>query len=52
MHPRYQQAALRDFCRKQDIAVVAYASLGCGDLLGHQAVTDLAAKHDKTPAQV
>lgn len=51
MHPRYQQAALRAFCSQHGIAVVAYASLGCGRLLAHDTVLALARKLGRPAAQ-
>lgn len=50
-HPRYQQRELRAFCAAQGIAVQAYASLGCGALLGEPAVCGVAASAGVTPAQ-
>jgi diketogulonate reductase-like aldo/keto reductase len=50
-HPRYQQRELRDFCRQGGIAVQAYASLGCGELLREPAVEVAAAEAGVTPAQ-
>jgi len=50
-HPRYQQHELRAYCAAHGIAVVAYASLGCGHLLGDPAVVEAAAASGVTPAQ-
>jgi hypothetical protein len=52
VHPRYPNTALRQYCQAQGVAVVAYASLGCGDLLTHPTVVQVAAAAGKTPAQV
>jgi 2,5-diketo-D-gluconate reductase A len=54
LHPVFQQAELRDFQEKHDIKTEAWGPLGQGkyDLFGMQAVQDVAAAHDKTPAQV
>ena len=54
LHPVYQQKPLRDFAAQHDIAVEAWGPLGQGkyDLFGMQAIKDVAAAHDKTPAQV
>ena len=52
VHPRYPQRELREFCKQQSIAVVAYASLGCGDLLSHPTVQQTAQLCARTPAQV
>ena len=50
-HPRYQQHELRRFCRQHGIAVVAYASLGGGELLSHPTVLRAASDSGVTPAQ-
>ena len=52
VHPRYPQRELRGFCKQHSIAVVAYASLGCGDLLSHSTVQQTAQECARTPAQV
>lgn len=52
VHPRLQQRELRQFCKMHDIQVVAYASLGCGELLSHSTVKSVAGEAGKTPAQV
>lgn len=52
VHPRFQQTALRAFCKQHSIAVVAYASLGCGNLLDDETVCSIAEDIGKTPAQV
>ncbi|GIL56485.1 hypothetical protein Vafri_11842 [Volvox africanus] len=52
VHPRRQRRELRQLCAQQGIAVVAYASLGCSDLLNHPTVTRVAAEVRRTPAQV
>lgn len=58
-HPRLVQSELLEFCKKQGIAVQAYASLGSGDapagsesLLELPPVADAARAHGVTPAQV
>eukprot|EP00877_Chromochloris_zofingiensis_P013729 jgi/Chrzof1/860/Cz01g31200.t1 len=51
-HPRRPCHALRSACAAAHIAVVAYASLGCGDLLSNRVVQGVAAGVGKTPAQV
>ncbi|GFR40416.1 hypothetical protein Agub_g990, partial [Astrephomene gubernaculifera] len=52
VHPRRQCRELRELCRQEGIAVVAYASLGCSELLGHPVVLRVAAQVGRTPAQV
>jgi len=43
---------VRAACAAAGIAVVAYASLGCGQLLSEPVVQQIAAKTGKTAAQV
>lgn len=50
-HPRWQQPELRAFCQAEGIGVVAYASLGCGELLREQVVLRVADESNMTPAQ-
>lgn len=50
-HPRYQQRQLRSFCQLHGIALQAYSSLGCGQLLGNPTVQSVAAEAGVTPAQ-
>jgi hypothetical protein len=52
VHPRYPQREVRQLCARLGIAVVAYASLGCGALLRDPTVTSIAAHCNKTPSQV
>jgi 2,5-diketo-D-gluconate reductase A len=53
LHPRLQQGPTRAMCDAHDIRVEAYSPLmHGGDVLDDPAVTSLAAKYDKTPAQV
>ncbi|HEY7595492.1 MAG TPA: aldo/keto reductase [Actinophytocola sp.] len=53
LHPYLQQAELRGMHGDLGIATEAWSPLAKGgDLLGEHAVTELAAKHDRTPAQV
>lgn len=52
LHPRFQQRALRDYHAAHGIATQAWSPLGQGQLLSDPAITALAAKHGKTPAQV
>lgn len=52
LHPYLQQAELRGMHRDLGIATEAWSPLAKGgDLLGEQAVTEIAAKHGRTPAQ-
>jgi diketogulonate reductase-like aldo/keto reductase len=53
LHPYLQQAELRQLHRDLGIATEAWSPLAKGgDLLGEQAVVELAKTHDRTPAQV
>jgi 2,5-diketo-D-gluconate reductase A len=54
LHPIFQQRELREFQAKHDIHTEAWGPLGQGkyDLFGIQAIQDVAAAHDITPAQV
>jgi diketogulonate reductase-like aldo/keto reductase len=57
-HPEYPQRDTLAFCRERGVAVVAYSSLGRGDLLSDPAVRAVAAAASArgpravTPAQV
>ncbi|MFF3751645.1 aldo/keto reductase [Streptomyces sp. NPDC002018] len=52
LHPGLQQAALRDFHAQHDIATEAWSPLAQGSLLQEEAITEIAARHEKSPAQV
>jgi len=52
IHPTLQQAETVELSRKHGIAIEAYSPLGQGADLNHATVTDLAAKHNATPAQI
>lgn len=52
VHPRYPQRSLRKLCSDNDIAVVAYSSLGVGDLVKHPVVCQIAQESQHTSAQV
>jgi len=53
LHPYLQQAEVREFDAKHDIATEAWSPLAKGgDLLSEPAIVALAAKHGRTPAQV
>ncbi|UHA72381.1 aldo/keto reductase [Paenibacillus sp. 481] len=52
-HPRLAQNELREFCERHDIYLEAWSPLmQGGDILEHETITALAAKHGKTPAQI
>lgn len=52
LHPGLQQAELRAFHAEHGIATEAWSPLAQGALLEEEAVTEIAARHDRTPAQV
>ena len=52
VHPEFPNAELRAACAAEDVAVVAYASLGVGDLLEDATVRRVAEGVGRTPAQV
>jgi 2,5-diketo-D-gluconate reductase A len=52
LHPTFQQAALCAKSRAHGVAVQAYSPLGQGADLNVAAVTELAARHGATPAQI
>lgn len=51
-HPRLNQAQLRAFCQDKGIQLEAWAPLMRGQVLDDPTITQIAADHDKTPAQV
>lgn len=51
-HPLLTQLELRDYCRKQEIQVEAWAPLGQGRLLDHPVLQEIASAHHKSIAQV
>ncbi len=54
LHPAHQQPATVEFAEENGIAIEAWGPLGQGKypLLEHQEVTDAAAAHGRSPAQV
>ncbi len=53
LHPFLSQEAIRTFCQKNGIVVEAWSPLMKGrDALTDPVITDIAARHGKTPAQV
>ena len=52
LHPRLQQAELRDWHAAHDIATEAWSPLAQGELLEEGTIETVAAHHDRTPAQV
>jgi len=51
-HPLLGQRRLREACGDHDVYPVAYAPLARTEVMGIPAVADVAAKHDRSPAQV
>ncbi|MFL5873370.1 MAG: aldo/keto reductase [Solirubrobacterales bacterium] len=51
LHPRFQQAELRDWDAEHEIATEAWSPLAQGDLLEEGTIETVAAHHDRTPAQ-
>jgi methylglyoxal/glyoxal reductase len=52
LHPLLAQVELRDYCRKQEIQIEAWAPLGQGRLLEHPILKEIAAQYNKSSAQV
>lgn len=51
-HPRLDQNALIETCRRNGLAFVSYAPLGRGEMLKDETVTSIARAHDRSPAQI
>ena len=51
LHPRFQQARLREAHAKHGIVTESWSPLGRGSLLDHPVIGRIATKHGKTPAQ-
>ena len=51
LHPRHQQVALRAWHAEHGIATEAWSPLAQGALLSDQTIAEIAARHEKTPAQ-
>lgn len=52
LHPGFPQRALRDFHAEHGIVTESWSPLGQGKILGDPALSEIAAKYGKTPAQV
>lgn len=52
MSPFLSQQELREFCAKHQIVIEAYSPLTKGLKLGHPTLIQIAARHNKSPAQV
>jgi 2,5-diketo-D-gluconate reductase A len=51
LHPRHQQAELRAWHSEHGVATEAWSPLAQGGLLSDQTVAEVAARHNRTPAQ-
>jgi diketogulonate reductase-like aldo/keto reductase len=51
-HPRHDQTALIEACRRADVAFVSYRPLGKGALASDRLLMKIAARHGKTAAQI
>lgn len=51
-HPALSQKPVLDYIQKHDMALTAYSPLGRGKSLEEKVLIDIAAEHDKTPAQI
>jgi 2,5-diketo-D-gluconate reductase A len=52
LHPRFQQKAQREFHANHNIATESWSPLGQGRVMKDPLIAGIAAKHDRTPAQV
>lgn len=52
LHPHFQQHELREFHHARGIVTEAWSPLGQGRVLGDPAIEEIAAAHDRTPAQI
>ncbi|MGN8644738.1 aldo/keto reductase [Gracilibacillus sp. HCP3S3_G5_1] len=52
LHPQLQQRAVRDFCKKHDIKIEAWAPLGKARYFDHPVLQELAEKYNKKPSQI
>jgi diketogulonate reductase-like aldo/keto reductase len=52
MHPHLPQRDLREYAAETDLDLVAYSPLIRGDVFADPVLTDVAAKHDASAAQV
>ncbi len=51
-HPGFMQEETVDYCKKNGIVVEAWSPLGCGKMLDNETLKDIAAKYNKTVAQL
>src|SRR5256885_16804352 len=51
-HPFLYQKELLEFCRERKIQLEAYSPLARGRRLTHRVITEIAARYNRTPAQI
>ena len=51
-HPGYMQNETVEYCKKNGILVEAWSPLGCGRVLSNEALCEIAAKYEKSTAQL
>jgi diketogulonate reductase-like aldo/keto reductase len=51
-HPFLQQEELREVCEEEGVELVAYSPLARGDVFDNEVLTEIAADHDASAAQV
>lgn len=52
LHPHFSQAELRSWHEEHAIATESWSPLAQGELLANETIASVAARHDRTPAQV
>ncbi|MCR5640544.1 MAG: aldo/keto reductase [Lachnospiraceae bacterium] len=52
LHPGMPQEELLSYCKAEGIALEASSPLGNGQILTHEVITEIAAAHQVTPAQI
>lgn len=52
LHPFTQQRSIVGYCRRYNIALMAYSPLARGGVLNDRVVNELARKYQRTPAQI
>ena len=52
LHPMLSQVELRNYCKEHGIQIEAWAPLAQGRLLDNEVIAEIAARHNKTLAQV
>ncbi|HLC63177.1 MAG TPA: aldo/keto reductase, partial [Candidatus Nanoarchaeia archaeon] len=51
-HPYLYQKALLNYCNENKVTLTAYSPLGRGQILNDKTITEIAKKHNKSPAQI